>query len=638
MLLGVSLGLVIGVIPGLGGIAGLSLLMPFLYGMDQISALAMLVGLVAVIPTSDTFASVLMGIPGSTASQATVLDGFPLARRGEAARALSAAFVSSMMGGVFGAVVLTGFVVIARPLVLMFGAPELFMLAVFGLSMVAALAGRSLAKGLAAAALGLLIGAMGGAPSTGEFRMTFGTGYLYDGVPLVVVALGLFAVPEIADLLRGGGAISQSATLGKGWRRGVLDWWGNLWLSLRCAGMGCMIGAVPGLGGAVVDWMAYGHAVQTVKAPKSFGQGDIRGVIAPESANNAMQGGAMLPTVLFGIPGSGAMAVFLAGLVLLGIDPGPGMVTRDLDITYSLIWSLAIANVMGAGICLGLAAPIARLTRIPFPLLAPFMMVVMCFAAFQATRDIGDLLALLALGVAGILMKRFGWPRPAVLIGFVLASQTETYFYQSLQFHGWAFLLDPGVLVIGALAAASVRVGLRNRIDEHGAADPQEAPASAGAGRRGRGPQILFALAVAGFLGIGLADALGQSFLGGVFPATVTLLGLAMTGLLLWQLIRGGAGHPAHLDAEAGGAGPPVWGGVAWIAALIAGSALAGFFAAMLVFLPLFLMRRAGTGPVRALAMTAVAACAVAGLAAALGLNFPMGWLQAHADLPWPFR
>jgi TctA family transporter len=263
MLLGVSVGLVIGVIPGLGGIAGLSLLVPFLYGMDSISALGMLIGLVAVIPTSDTFSSVLMGIPGSSASQATVLDGFPLAKQGQAARALSAAFISSLFGGIVGAVILTGFVLIARPLILLFGSAELFMLALFGLSMVAVLAGRSLPKGLAACAVGLLIGSIGAAPATGEFRMVWDVEYLYDGIPLVIIGLGLFAVPEISDLLRKNSTIAEGNALGSGWFQGVRDWWNNLFLSIRCAGIGCMIGAIPGLGGSVVDWIAYGHAVQT---------------------------------------------------------------------------------------------------------------------------------------------------------------------------------------------------------------------------------------------------------------------------------------------------------------------------------------------------------------------------------------
>ncbi|MEH7829937.1 tripartite tricarboxylate transporter permease [Gemmobacter denitrificans] len=644
MLIGVSVGLVIGVIPGLGGIAGLSLLIPFLYGMDEITALAMLIGLVAVIPTSDTFSSVLMGIPGSSASQATVLDGFPLARQGQAARALSAAFISSMAGGIFGAVVLTGFVVIARPIILSFGSAELFMLALFGLSMVAVLAGRSLAKGLAACCIGLIIGSIGGAPATGEFRMIFGFDYLYDGIPLVIVGLGFFAIPEIADLLRKNSAIASGHALGSGWFQGFRDWWANLWLSMRCAGIGCIIGAIPGLGGSVVDWIAYGHAVQTVKKDPQFGKGDIRGVVAPESANNAMQGGALLPTMLFGIPGSGSMAVFLGGMVLLGIQPGPSMVGADLNITYSIIWSLALANVMGAGICLALAIPISRLTQIPFQRLAPFMIVLISFAAFQATRSLADLVALLSLGVLGVLMKRFGWPRPALLIGYVLAPQAETYFYQALQFNGWSFLGRPGVIIIGLMTLASVFFGLRNRVDEHGAVEPKADDAPDVPGLKAHLPQIGFALAMAVLLLVALTDSLKHDFLGQVFPLAVSVIGLVMLAILIPQLVRGKTGHHAHFDAELTGdhVGQEgigtLWGGLGWIAALVGLTALIGFYAALLIFFPVFLIVRAKAGPVAVVLMTALAAGFILLLAWALSLNFPSGLLQSLVDLPWPLR
>lgn len=644
MLIGVSVGLVIGVIPGLGGIAGLSLLIPFLYGMDEISALAMLIGLVAVIPTSDTFSSVLMGIPGSSASQATVLDGFPLARQGQAARALSAAFISSMAGGIFGAVVLTGFVVIARPLILSFGSAELFMLALFGLSMVAVLAGRSLAKGLAACCVGLIIGSIGGAPATGEFRMIFGLDYLYDGIPLVIVGLGFFAIPEIADLLRKNAAISQGNALGSGWFQGLRDWWANIWLSMRCAGLGCIIGAIPGLGGSVVDWIAYGHAVQTVKKDPNFGKGDIRGVVAPESANNAMQGGALLPTMLFGIPGSGSMAVFLGGMVLLGIEPGPSMVGPDLDITYSIIWSLALANVMGAGICLALAIPISKLTQIPFQRLAPFMIVLICFAAFQATRSLADLVALLSLGVLGVLMKRFGWPRPALLIGYVLAPQAETYFYQAMQFYDWGFVTRPGVIIIAVMTVASVYFGLRNRVDDTGQALPTAEDVALLPNAAARRPQILFAGLIAVILGVALEDSLHHSLLGQVFPLSVAIIGLVMTLILIPQLMRGEPGHAAHFDAElssdyAGQEGiGNLWGGLAWIAGLVGLTALIGFYAALLLFFPVFLIRRAKAGLLATALMTAGAAGVILVLAWALSLNFPTGYLQDAVDLPWPFR
>lgn len=639
MLLGVSVGLVIGVIPGLGGIAGLSLLVPFLYGMDSISALGMLIGLVAVIPTSDTFASVLMGIPGSSASQATVLDGFPLAKQGQAARALSAAFVSSLFGGVVGAVILTGFVLIARPLILMFGSAELFMLALFGLSMVAVLAGRSLPKGLAACAAGLLIGSIGGAPATGEFRMIYGLEYLYDGIPLVIIGLALFAVPEISDLLRKNSTIAEGNSLGSGWFQGVRDWWANLFLSVRCAGIGCMIGAIPGLGGSVVDWIAYGHAVQTTRKNPHFGEGDIRGVIAPESANNAMQGGALLPTMLFGIPGSGSMAVFLGGMILLGIEPGPSMVGTDLHVTYSIIWSLALANIMGAGICIMLAQPISRLTTIPFQYLAPFMIALICFAAFQATRDLADLVALLVLGVLGIVMKRFGWPRPALLIGYVLAPQAETFFYQALQFNGWGFLIRPGVLIIAALTLASIYFGLKNRVEDTG-------PTGEGSltSRGSRNLQMSFAVAMLAFFALALFDASGRSFLGAVFPLGVAVVGLLFGLMLLVHLWRGHDDHPAFYDYEIVGdhvgkqGNGWFWVGPAWLGALVVVTALVGFYLAMILFLVAFLRIRAKASWLRTLELTAAAGGFILGLAYMLSLNFPYGWLQNHYDLPWPFR
>jgi len=289
---GVLLGLSVGVFPGLGGIAGLSLVLPFVYGMDPISGLALMVGLVAVIPTSDTFSSVLMGIPGSSASQATVLDGFPLAKMGQAARALSAAFTASLFGGLFGALVLTAFVLVARPVVLAFGLPEMLMVTVLGLSMVAILAGRVPVKGLASAALGILVGTIGAASAGGSARMSsYEYPYLYDGLKLVIVGLGIFAIPEIVALLRQGTAIAGDAKLGAGWREGVRDWWKNRWLSIRCSSIGVLVGVIPGLGGSVVDWIAYGHTVQTTKDKSQFGKGDIRGVIGPESSNNAKEGG-----------------------------------------------------------------------------------------------------------------------------------------------------------------------------------------------------------------------------------------------------------------------------------------------------------------------------------------------------------
>lgn len=351
LVLGVLMGLATQVFSGLGSIAGLSLPLPFMFGMEPVPRLALLVGMVGVVPTSDTFTSVLMGIPGSSPSQATVLDGFPLAKKGQAARALSAAFASSLFEGLVGAAFLTLFILVTRPVVLLFRTPELRMIPRFGLSMVGAPAGRVTLKGLVAAALGMLVGTIGEGDSAGALRMTtFDTPYLMDGLKLVIVGLGIFAVPKIVALLRQDRTISDRPTPGGGWLIGIRDWLSNIWLSTRCAIIGVIVGVIAGLGGSVVDWIAYGHAVQSTRDKIRFGFGEIRDVIAPESAINAREGGGLVPTLLFGIPGPGSMAIFIGALALLGsgdIELGPSMMSPHLDMTCATAWLLAPANVVG---------------------------------------------------------------------------------------------------------------------------------------------------------------------------------------------------------------------------------------------------------------------------------------------------
>ncbi|MES9844229.1 MAG: tripartite tricarboxylate transporter permease [Candidatus Sedimenticola sp. 6PFRAG5] len=638
LVLGVFLGLAIGIFPGLGGIVGLSLLLPFLYGMDTTSALAMLIGLVAVIPTSDTFTSVLMGIPGSSASQATVLDGFPLAKKGEAARALGAAFSASLVGGLIGAVILTMFVLIARPVILAFGSAELFMLTILGLSMVGVLAGKSMAKGLAACGIGLLLGSVGGAPATGEYRMTFNVDYLTDGIPLVVVGLGIFALPEIIDLLRQNRAISQSASLGKGWMDGLKDMIRNKWLCLRCSGIGCMIGALPGLGGSVVDWIAYGHAVQTTKDKSKFGKGEIRGVLAPESSNNAKEGGGLIPTLLFGIPGSGSMAVFLGGMVLIGLEPGPAMVSSELETTYTIVWSLALANVIGAGTCLLISKHVAYLTTIRYSLMAPFMVMVICFAAFQATRDFGDLAALFAVGMLGVLMKRFGWPRPAFLIGFVLADGMETYLYQAVQFDGWGFLVKPGVMIIGALIIASVYFGVKYGHSD----DSESAEKSASRHAINLTPQAAFAGLVVVVFAYGLYDAFQQSFLGGVFTGGLCAVMLTFSSLVFYKLATRQIDDAVNFDneVEAGYMDnpevAPLKEYIFWLAGFLIGAYFLGYLITIVLFFLLFLRIKANTSIAKTLLLTTIAVGFLTALAHVMVLDFPRGLLQEAVELPWP--
>lgn len=630
---GVVLGLAIGIFPGLGGIAGLSLLLPFIYGMDVTSALAMLIGLVAVIPTSDTFTSVLMGIPGSSGSQATVLDGFPMAKKGQAARALSAAFSASLFGGLFGALVLTLFVLIARPVILAFGSAELFMLTLLGLSMVGGLAGNSLVKGLSACCLGLLLGTIGGAPATGEFRLYFNIEYLMDGIPLVVVGLGIFAIPEIVELLRQRKSIAEASSLGGGWIAGVKDLSAHKWLALRCACIGCMVGALPGLGGSVVDWISYGHAIQTSKDKSQFGKGEVRGVIAPESSNNAKEGGALIPTILFGIPGSGGMAVFLGGMILIGLEPGPSMVSTNLDVTYTIIWSLALANVLGAGACLLMSKWVARLTTIPYAILAPFMISVICFAAFQATRDLSDLSALFVVGVLGILLKRFGWPRPAFLIGYVLASGMENYLYQAVQFDGWSFLYKPGVLIIAAIIVISLTftvLQLKNSKTAVHETQQMETPNIT--------PQLLFIGSVLAVGCYALYDATQVSTLAQIFPLGISVVLVLLTALVALNLIKYKTKSSANYDSEANGLEirESAYVYIGWIGALILGCYLVGYVLSTFLFFILFLHIKAQLSWFKSTLTGFIAMMFISTLAYIMVLDLPQGMLQDVVSLPWP--
>ncbi|MET3699862.1 TctA family transporter [Bacillus oleivorans] len=459
MFIGIAVGLVIGLLPGLGGTVGMSILLPFIFGMDPYTGMALLIGMAAVVHTGDTFPSILLGIPGTSGSQATIMDGYPLAKKGKAATALSAAFFCSMIGGIIGAFTLFLAIPLARPLVMTFGSPELFMMAMLGLSMVGILSGKSALKGIVGGLLGLMLGAIGAAPAVPEYRFVFDSIYLYDGIPLAVLALGLFAFPEMVDLLTKNNSIAQTEELKGSWVEGIKESIKNKWLLFRSSILGSLVGFIPGLGGSVVDWITYGVAKATIRN-NEFGNGDIRGVIAPEGANNAKEGGALIPTLLFSIPGSGTTAILLGGLTLLGLQAGPTMVTTDLPVTLSIIWTLVLANIFGAAACIFLSKYIAKLCMIPATKLVPFLLIVLVIGAYQSSRHIGDLIAFIIIGLFGWVMKRLDWPRAPFLIGFVLSISAERYLWISMSRYGFEWLLRPTVIVLVVIIIALVFGGI----------------------------------------------------------------------------------------------------------------------------------------------------------------------------------
>ncbi|QDA36184.1 tripartite tricarboxylate transporter permease (plasmid) [Paracoccus liaowanqingii] len=625
LLAGCALGLVVGVLPALGATAGMSLLLPFIFGLDQASALALMIGMLATVATGDTVTSIVLGVPGSASSQATILDGFPLAKRGEAGRALSAAYFASMLGGLFGAAVLTATLLVARQIILYFGMPEMLMLVLFGLASVAALSGASLGKGMAACCLGLLVGAVGAAPATGEYRLDFGVYHFGDGFSLIACVLGVFVIPEIVDLLRSGKTISEQPLLKGGGRQGIRDVLNNKGLVLRTSGLGCLIGALPGIGGSVVDWLAYGHAVRSAKDKSQFGKGDIRGVIAVEGSNNAVLGGALLPTLLFAVPGSGSTALFLSGLILVGIQPGPAMVQGNLSLTFSIVWSLALANVIGAVACYFMSGTFAKLTRVPFVWLAPILLLVVCFAVLQSGRAPLDLVVLGGFGVLGLFLRRFGYARPAFLIGFVLQDNLEVLLYQSAQIYTFeTFFTRPIVLIVGAIILATLTRSLltTHKLDTESSGS-DIAPLST----------AQFGVPAFMLVVFGGAAVMLTSFtpLGRMFPMAVAAIGSLCALTVIAGLVRRKPNVLTDQETDQDGKSsgplrPMLWilGGLAMIWGM-------GFFIGGPMALAAFLAVEAKTRPVTAIAAALITAAVFWGLSQVAGLNMPAGILTEFA-------
>jgi putative tricarboxylic transport membrane protein len=638
LLVGAGLGMIVGILPGIGGIAGLAMVLPFIFGMEPEPALAVMVGLFAVTATADTFSSVLIGVPGGAGTAATVLDGFPMTKRGEAARALSAAFASSFIGGLVGAFILTFAFVAARPILLAVGFGEQLMFIVLALTLVGMLTGENAVKGLASCSLGLLLGTIGASQATAEYRFTLDTIYLSDGIPLVIVALGAFALPEVVDVMRQqGGAIAQKALVGEGWITGIRDVINNFWLVIRCSLLGSLIGVLPGLGGGVVGWISYAHTVQSSKDRSQFGKGDVRGVIGPESANNAKDSADLIPTLFFGIPSSGSMAVFMGGLVVIGITPGRDMVTNHVDLIYLIIWSLAISNVLGTAISMILARPIASLTAIRFVLIAPFIIVMIFMSAYQAKIDWGDILALLVVGVVGIYMKRFGWSRAALLIGLVLSQRLEASLYRTVQIYGMEIFERPIAIGVLCLAVISIVYAMRSKVRTSGG--NMEATYIS---RQNIGPQVAFTVALLLFaVAIGVS-AIQYKFLASIFPLIVAGITAILLLITTIRMLRRSEVPGLFLDADAEMAAQDsrtksTFYIAGLLAALPALAFIVGFVLAAPIYVFFFLRKIAGSSFFFSLALALGLFAFIWMANYVFQIPFAPGYLREYITLPEPF-
>jgi len=433
ILLGNIIGLIFGALPGLGGVIALAILLPFTFGMNPMVAMFFLAAIMGSIAFGGSISAILLNTPGTAPNAATCLDGYPMARRGEARKALGISAAACGIGATFGLVVLALLIPIVRRIVMLFGPPEFFMLVLFGLITVAFAAKGNLIKGLFAGGVGILLSLIGYNPVFGGLRFNLGSEYLWDGIAMIPFLIGIFAISELINYSIKGGKIAgeEPVSGGSAWD-GVKEVMRHKAVLLQSSTIGVVIGIIPGVGGAVANFIAYIAAMHTSKNPESFGKGNPAGIVASESSNDAKDGGALLPTVGFGIPGSAEMAVLLGGFILHGLEVGPMLIKERLDIVFALILGLFISNILASSFGLLMSRHLAKLTHVNIYYIVPIVAVLCFVGAYVLRENIYDVILALVAGIFGFFMMKFGFPNICLVIGFILGELAEKAFHQSL--------------------------------------------------------------------------------------------------------------------------------------------------------------------------------------------------------------
>lgn len=460
MAIGVLVGLVMGVVPGLGGLATLALLLPFAYGLDAFSALGLILGAYSALYFGGSITAILFNTPGTGEQVVTTFDGYPMTRRGEGARALGASATASALGGLIGALVLIAAIPVFKQIIVLIRPPEMFALSLLGVAAIGIVGAGSVTKGLLSGLLGLLLSFIGYDPISGVPRFTGGLLGLYDGLGITAMTLGLFAIGEMIYLFTRGQSIAErggeAIGIGRGVVAGIADALRNLRTVFEGGVIGATTGMLPGMGGTVAMVFSYARAKQRSATPDSFGRGNVVGVIAPEAANNAKEGGSFVPTVAFGIPGSSGMAIFIGIFLILGIQPGPRMLTAQLDVTYFVAVVIALTSVVGSIIGLCLATYIARAAYLRVEILAPALIAVSFVGSYLDTQLLTALAVAALAGIAGYWLRVMAYSCAGVILGFILGPLVERYLFLSLQAYGGAFVLRPIVLAIFAISLLMV--------------------------------------------------------------------------------------------------------------------------------------------------------------------------------------
>ena len=453
--LGLAIATAIGIIPGIGATVTMAIAFPIivLTFKEPAIGVVMLAVITGTGNTLDSLPAQLMGIT-TGGTQVSFLEGHQLARKGLAAYSLGAVYAVSAIGGLVGAFVLLAVMQVAAPLIMMMSYPEIAVMSLFGLSMIAVLSKGAMLKGLASAALGLLLGTVGLQMFTNTDRFTFGFYDLRGGLPLVALVVGLMAVPEMLDLAASRkpvappDAVLTNREVFRGFVEGLRNWK----LAVRHSILGVLLGAIPGTGGSFVTWMSYGLGIAMSKDKSEFGKGSLKGLMFAESAENSKEGGQAIPSLALGIPGSTSWALVIAALLTYGIAPGPQLVQQRPDIIWLIVFSFALANLVITMLALVATRQIVRITQIPYPAIIAVTLPIMVLGAYFAdpTKIVVPLLVL--AGVLGLVMKLFRWPRPPLILGFILAGPIEKNLFSAVNLFGvWGVLTRPFTIVVGAI-------------------------------------------------------------------------------------------------------------------------------------------------------------------------------------------
>jgi len=449
------LGVIIGVLPGLGATTGAALLLPFTLTMEPVPAITVLVTIYVSATFAGSITAILINTPGTAAAAATTFDGFPLAQRGEAGRALGIAVVSSTVGGVFSVVVLA----IAAPLLArvayQFRPPEYFALTLFGLSMLASISPGGTARNLMGGVFGVWLATIGADRATSIERFMFGNYELYEGLGFVPVFIGLFAMSELLIQSKRVNYVVNTISL-KAVKLPTREDYKKIWKTvLRSCGIGTFIGILPAEGATIASMIGYSEARRWSKNKEEFGKGSIEGIAGAEAANNAATGGAMVPTMVLGIPGSGTTAVILVGLMVHGLRPGPYLFTEQVTTVYQIFGAMLLANFMFMAMGLYAAKVFARISLVPMPILWPIVFALSIIGAYALSSSLLDVWIVLIFGVVGFFARRHGFAVAPIAVGLILGEMVETNLQNSLKmFEGewWLIFTQPLAAVFLLLA------------------------------------------------------------------------------------------------------------------------------------------------------------------------------------------